>query len=79
MQFSGTSPNGELVEIIELRDHRWFVGVQFHPEYKSRVRSVHPLFHGFVEAAKEYANGNRQLSFEPEALPLEEPVRPVDG
>ena len=79
MLFSGTSPNGQLVEIIEIKDHRWFVGVQFHPEYKSRVRSVHPLFFGFVEAAKEYVYGNRQLSFEPDALPLEVPERSVEG
>ena len=79
MLFSGTSPNGDLVEIIELQDHRWFVGVQFHPEYKSRVSSVHPLFKGFVEAAKEFAQGSRQLSFEPDALPLEEPERSVQG
>ncbi|TLU88456.1 MAG: CTP synthase [Chlorobium sp.] len=61
MVFSGTSPNGELVEIIELKDHRWFVGVQFHPELKSRVQRVHPLFHGFVAAAKEYTRGSRQM------------------
>ena len=79
MLFSGTSPNGELVEIIEIKDHPWFVGVQFHPEYKSRVSSVHPLFVGFVGAAKEYASGSRQLSFEPDALPLEEPERTAEG
>jgi len=61
MIFSGTSPNGELVEIIELKDHRWFVGVQFHPELKSRVQKVHPLFHGFVAAAKEFARGVHQM------------------
>ncbi|ABB22990.1 CTP synthase [Pelodictyon luteolum] len=60
MIFSGTSPNGELVEIIEIRDHRWFVAVQFHPELKSRVEKVHPLFHGFVGAAKAYADGVHQ-------------------
>ncbi|NTU87654.1 MAG: CTP synthase, partial [Chlorobiaceae bacterium] len=59
MIFSGTSPNGELVEIVELRDHRWFVGVQFHPELKSRVQKVHPLFHGFVAAAKAFRQGER--------------------
>jgi CTP synthase len=67
MVFSGTSPNGELVEIVELKDHRWFVGVQFHPELKSRVQKVHPLFHGFVHAAKEYSQEKRQLS-----LPVED-------
>ena len=60
MVFSGTSPNGELVEIVEIRDHRWFVAVQFHPELKSRVEKVHPLFHGFVGAAKAYARGEHQ-------------------
>ncbi len=61
MIFYGTSPNGELVEIIELKDHRWFVAVQFHPELKSRVQKAHSLFHGFVAAAKEYARGAHQL------------------
>jgi len=79
MLFSGTSPNGDLVEIIEISDHPWFVGVQFHPEYKSRVRSAHPLFVGFVAAAKAFAFGNRQLSFEPDALPLHESKEPVQG
>ncbi len=60
MVFSGTSPNGELIEIIELKNHRWFVAVQFHPELKSRVQKAHPLFHGFVDAAKEYAKGAHQ-------------------
>ncbi|NTV67905.1 MAG: CTP synthase [Chlorobaculum sp.] len=66
MIFSGTSPNGDLVEIVELKDHRWFVAVQFHPELKSRVLKVHPLFDGFVHAAKEFAQGKRQLSLEVE-------------
>ncbi|NTU93583.1 MAG: CTP synthase [Chlorobiaceae bacterium] len=64
--FSGTSPNGDLVEIIELKEHRWFMGVQFHPELKSRVQKVHPLFSGFVHAAKAYAADKRQLSLDVE-------------
>lgn len=48
---AGLSPSGKLVEIVELPNHPWFVGVQFHPEFKSRPNRVHPLFHGFVEAA----------------------------
>ena len=68
MIFSGTSPNGELVEIVEFRDHRWFVGVQFHPELKSRVQKVHPLFHGFVAAAKAFRQGERQME-----LPVDQP------
>ncbi|MFQ5587671.1 MAG: CTP synthase [Nitrospiria bacterium] len=53
--FSGLSPNGELAEIIELKDHPWFVGVQFHPEFKSRPQSPHPLFEGFIKAAQAAA------------------------
>lgn len=51
MIFSGISPDNELVEIIELKDHPWFLGVQFHPEFKSTPREGHPLFSGFVAAA----------------------------
>ena len=50
MVVSGTSPDGRLVEIIELPDHPWYVGVQFHPEFTSRFLFPHPLFSGFVEA-----------------------------
>ncbi|MFN2452560.1 MAG: CTP synthase [Candidatus Dormibacteria bacterium] len=49
--FSGISPNGRLVEIIELRDHPFFVGSQFHPEFRSRPNRPHPLFHDFMAAA----------------------------
>jgi CTP synthase len=49
--FSGTSPNGRLVEIIELRDHPFFVGSQFHPEFRSRPGRPHPLFRAFMLAA----------------------------
>ncbi len=51
MTFSGLSPDGQLPEIIELSDHPWFVGVQFHPELKSRPFEPHPLFASFIEAA----------------------------
>ncbi len=47
---SGTSPNGELVEIIELHDHPWFLGCQFHPEFKSRPLKPHPLFRDYIRA-----------------------------
>jgi len=53
MRFSGMSPDGLLPEIIEYEDHPWFVGVQFHPELKSRPFEPHPLFASFIEAAKE--------------------------
>ena len=50
---SGTSPDNRLVECVEVADHPWFVGVQFHPELKSRPNNAHPLFKGFVKAAIE--------------------------
>jgi CTP synthase len=52
MVFSGVSPDGNLVEILELPDHPWFVGCQFHPELKSRPMRPHPLFHAFIAAAR---------------------------
>ena len=54
MVFSGLSPNGQLVEIIELKRHPWFIGCQFHPELKSRPMRPHPLFRDFVRAARDY-------------------------
>ena len=56
MSLAGLSPNGRLVEIIELPGHPWFVGVQFHPEFKSRPNRAQPLFYGFVKAAIEKKN-----------------------
>ena len=55
MTFSGTSPDGSLVEIAELPDAEWYVGCQFHPEFKSRPDRPHPLFTGFVAAALKKA------------------------
>ena len=52
MIFSGLSPDNKLPEIIELKDHTWFIGVQFHPEFKSRPLAPHPLFSSFIKAAK---------------------------
>ena len=51
MTIAGTSPDGRLVEIVEIEDHPWFVAAQFHPELKSRPNRPHPLFTGFIEAA----------------------------
>jgi CTP synthase len=53
MLFSGTSPDGKLVEVIELPNHPWFVAVQCHPEFKSKPTQAHPLFRGFVKASLE--------------------------
>jgi CTP synthase len=51
LRFSGLSPDGELPEIVEFEDHPWFIGVQFHPELKSKPYNPHPLFTSFIEAA----------------------------
>jgi CTP synthase len=56
MIFSGLSPDSKLPEIIELNNHPWFVGVQFHPEFKSRPLAPHPLFSSFIKAAKIKSN-----------------------
>lgn len=56
LRLAGLSPNGHLVEIVELPGHPWFVGVQFHPELKSRPNRAHPLFRDFIRAAKEHHN-----------------------
>ncbi len=58
---SGVSPDGNLVEIIELKEHPWFLGCQFHPELKSRPGRAHPLFREFVRAAKEFRFRGRTL------------------
>jgi len=51
LKFVGMSPDGLLPEIIEIQDHPWFIGVQFHPELKSRPFNPHPLFSSFIDAA----------------------------
>jgi len=61
MLFSGRNPSKDLIEIIELPDRRWFIGVQFHPEYKTTVGQPHPLFHSFVGACVAYADESDML------------------
>jgi len=53
---SGTSPDGTLAELIELRDHPYFVGCQYHPEFQSKPNKPHPLFRGFIQACLQYQN-----------------------
>jgi len=53
---SGLSPDGRLVEVVELADHPWMVGSQFHPEFTSRPNRPHPLFVSFLKAAKSRAD-----------------------
>lgn len=55
LQITGVSPDGRLAEIIEVKDHPWFLGCQFHPEFKSRPTRPHPLFSKFIEAALKYS------------------------
>ena len=55
MRLGGLSPDGTLVEIVESKSHPWFVGAQFHPEFKSRPNKPHPLFRGFVAASLDRA------------------------
>jgi CTP synthase len=70
---TGTSPNGKLVEIVELRDHPWFLAVQCHPEFKSKPTKAHPLFQGFIHACvakregKKKHEGQRQPVYAAEA------------
>ena len=60
MVLSGLSPDKELVEIIELASHPWFLGCQFHPELKSRATIAHPLFRDFVKASIDYSEKNKK-------------------
>lgn len=53
MKITGTNPDTGLAEIVEISEHKWFVGVQFHPELKSTVANPHPLFVKFIKAAME--------------------------
>ena len=65
--YSGLSPNGRLVEIIELADHPWFVASQFHPEFRSRPQRPHPMFSGFIAAAVD-RSGVDQMELRPAEL-----------
>ena len=68
MNFAGTSPDDKLVEIVEVRDHPWFVAVQFHPEFKSKPTQAHPLFAGFIKASVDRrASRGEQVADEPVA------------
>jgi CTP synthase len=62
LTFSGLSPDGKLVEIVEIPEHRWFVATQFHPEFKSRPTRPHPLFRDFIGAALQYHLSREKLT-----------------
>ena len=76
LSFAGTSPDGSLVEIIEMPAHPWYVAVQFHPEFKSKPTAAHPLFNGFIAAAvaKHQARGEQRAK--PVPAPQEAPSLP---
>ena len=62
LQITGASPDGRLAEIVEIKEHPWFLGCQFHPEFKSRPTKPHPLFSKFIEAALKHAKGKSKKS-----------------
>ncbi|HET6567051.1 MAG TPA: gamma-glutamyl-gamma-aminobutyrate hydrolase family protein, partial [Rhodothermales bacterium] len=74
MIFSGVNPDRDLVEIVELPEKRWFIGCQFHPEYKSTVGRPHPLFRSFVAAAVAHAR-DKDLMKSPKPPRRQRPVR----
>ena len=62
LRFAGINPERDLLEIVEVEDHPWFVGVQFHPEFQSKPNKAHPLFAGFVEAALAHNLSGKQVA-----------------
>jgi CTP synthase len=76
MRFSGQSPDGNLVEIVEVPDHPWFLGCQFHPELKSRPMRAHPLFAAFIGAAKARMT-SRRAARAADGRPATEPVKKI--
>jgi CTP synthase len=60
LTISGISPNGELVEIVEIHSHPWFLGCQFHPEFQSKPMDPHPLFREFIKAALKNRRGSKR-------------------
>jgi CTP synthase len=76
LALSGQSPDGRLVEIVELRDHPWFVASQFHPEFKSRPERPHPLFDGFVASAIAVRDGET-ADLKPRVSPVRSDARPA--
>ena len=59
-KMTGSSPDGTLCEVMEIADHPWMLGVQFHPEFKSKPTDPHPLFVAFIKAAYEHSEARRQ-------------------
>jgi CTP synthase len=74
LRFSGRSPDGKFVEIVEISDHPWFVAVQFHPEFKSKPLQPHPLFASFVAASYEHKRARLGKASVPGVQPAESPA-----
>jgi CTP synthase len=68
LQIVGRSLDGKFVEMVELPDHPWFIAVQFHPEFKSKPRRPHPLFAGFVDAARRFKLATEDADSRPAAV-----------
>src|SRR5437762_1768394 len=67
---SGTSPDGALAELIELRDHPYFLACQYHPEFQSKPNKPHPLFKGFIQACLAHpGDGAHRVATDPVSLP----------
>ncbi|MBN2322867.1 MAG: CTP synthase [Spirochaetes bacterium] len=62
LRISATSPDDTLVEAVELTDHPWAIGVQFHPEFRSKALAAHPLFRSFIEASEQYKRGESEAT-----------------
>jgi len=76
LDITGSTPDGTYVEIVEIRDHPWFLGCQFHPEFKSRPLDPHPLFKAFIDAALKYrAHRLAPLVVTEAPVPVETPSR----
>ena len=75
LSIAGTSPDESLVEIVEIPDHRWFVAVQYHPEFKSKPTKAHPLFAGFIAAAVAHRSAKSERSAD--SKPTEAPEVPA--
>ena len=70
LTFSGQSPDGKFIEMVELEDHPWFLGTQAHPELKSKPLAPHPLFSSFIRAAHDYRLRNEVGDEAPKAEPV---------
>jgi len=75
LRLTGETPDAVYVEICELPDHPWYLGCQFHPEFKSKPLEPHPLFRAFIGAALQYRLARRSGATERFSLPVEEPTR----